>query len=320
MLESKGSFTISLDLELHWGVCSRLSINQYRKNLDGTRDAIDKMLLLFEKYDIHTTWATVGILFCQDIVELRQISSSLKPVFIKTKYSSYEYFNQVGNNETSDPYHYGRSIIDKIRKTNYQEIASHTFSHLFFLEEGITHYDIRQDLELAIEIAKKENIYLESIVFPRNQYDSSALDVVRNVGFNNYRGVTPGFLYQSRSREKEKILIKALRLLDAYINISGFNTVVSKFDSNGLVNIPASRFLRPYSTRLRWLDSIRLNRICDGMSKAAMTNRIYHLWWHPHNFGKNTNENIDFLEKILQHFALLNLEYGMQSKSMNEFK
>ena len=54
------------------------------------------------------------------------------------------------------------------------------------------------------------------------------------------------------------------------------------------------------------------------MSSAAKTGNIYHLWWHPHNFGKHTIANFSFLEKILLHYKMLNHKYGFESVNMKE--
>jgi hypothetical protein len=54
------------------------------------------------------------------------------------------------------------------------------------------------------------------------------------------------------------------------------------------------------------------------MSHAAKKNLTYHLWWHPHNFGANQEENFRFLEKILIHYQKLHKKYGFESYSMSE--
>ena len=68
------------------------------------------------------------------------------------------------------------------------------------------------------------------------------------------------------------------------------------------VDIPSSRFLRPFSKKAKMFEGLRLHRINSGMTYAAKNNFSYHLWWHPHNFGINKNENFEFLEKILEHY------------------
>ena len=59
----RGVLVISLDFELHWGVFDHLSVEEYRANLLGARACIPRMLELFEEFEVHATWATVGLLF-----------------------------------------------------------------------------------------------------------------------------------------------------------------------------------------------------------------------------------------------------------------
>lgn len=47
-------------------------------------------------------------------------------------------------------------------------------------------------------------------------------------------------------------------------------------------------------------------------------NTVFHLWWHPHNFGKYQDENFAVLQKILEHYQYLNKEYGYKSMSMGD--
>jgi hypothetical protein len=49
---------------------------------------------------------------------------------------------------------------------------------------------------------------------------------------------------------------------------------------------------------------------------AAKTGGLYHLWWHPHNFGYHPNECLMELKAILQHYTCLNKEYGLLSMNM----
>jgi hypothetical protein len=54
------------------------------------------------------------------------------------------------------------------------------------------------------------------------------------------------------------------------------------------------------------------------MTYAAKNNLIYHLWWHPHNFGAYQGENFAGLVKILNHYKRLNEKFGFASLSMGE--
>jgi len=54
------------------------------------------------------------------------------------------------------------------------------------------------------------------------------------------------------------------------------------------------------------------------MTRAAQQGADYHLWWHPHNFGSYTEENIELLDAIIAHYQELRGRYGMASMTMTE--
>ena len=92
-----------------------------------------------------------------------------------------------------------------------------------------------------------------------------------------------------------------------------------KIPADQPMNIPASRFLRPLSGQ-QVIDKLLLHRVKEGMLEAAKTNGVFHLWWHPHNFGERTEANLKNLEQILKYYCLLNQVHGMKSLSMKELR
>jgi len=50
-----GSFLISLDFELFWGMRDKTSIRSYGPNILGVRAAIPAMLELFRRYQVRAT-------------------------------------------------------------------------------------------------------------------------------------------------------------------------------------------------------------------------------------------------------------------------
>ena len=54
------------------------------------------------------------------------------------------------------------------------------------------------------------------------------------------------------------------------------------------------------------------------MRRAAQGGAIYHLWWHPHNFGRNLDENFAVLDRLVATYRELALEHGMQASTMAE--
>jgi hypothetical protein len=116
----------------------------------------------------------------------------------------------------------------------------------------------------------------------------------------------------------DNVLKRAFRLADTYVSLSGHNSQRPLWCEAGLVNVPSSRFLRPFSPTLASLTTLLLRRIRSGMKHAAKNGLTYHLWWHPHNFGIHQEQNLHILKNVLDYFGELAQEYGMVSRSMGE--
>jgi peptidoglycan/xylan/chitin deacetylase (PgdA/CDA1 family) len=316
-MKKNGLFIISLDFELHWGVFDALSLDEYEKNLKAVPSVINRLLELGEKYNINYTFATVGLLFNQNKNQLLESLPDIKPKYLENKFNSYNLIPILGNSEIEDPIHYAKSLIDLIATYPNHEIASHTFSHYYCREKGQDVEAFEADLIAFKNIAQLNNVNLKSIVFPKNQVNNEYLDICSAYGINTYRGTEKSSLYQSRPQEKTNLLIRFLRLLDTYVNISGQNiyTIESLYNQKN-INLPSSRFLRPYNSKLSFFEHYKISRITKAMKLAAKTNSIYHLWWHPHNFGDNIEENFKNLEKIFIAYKKLNMEYNFESNTM----
>ena len=317
-IENKGQFVISLDFELLWGVWDVTTKEKYGANILGVKHAIPKLLELFEKYDIKATFATVGFLFCKDKDEILTFLPKILPTYSNKSYNVYQKeLKEIGTNENDDPYHFGYSLLESLKNSKH-EIGTHSFSHYYCLEEGQTKEQFDSDILAATNIAEKNGISLSSFVFPRNQLNSDYLDVLRNYNITVYRGNPNSWIYQPRRFSKEGSIIRICRLLDTYIPLSGYNTHKIQYSKNIPVNIPASRFLKAYSPSLKWLEPLRMQRIKKEMLIAAKKNQLYHLWWHPHNFGINLTENLNFLTNLLEYYSKLNKEYGFTNLTMKE--
>lgn len=315
---SPGALVISLDLELYWGMRDIISVENYEKNLQGVRQALPAILELFERYKIHATWATVGFLYYSDVKQLQRNLPQALPSYQKEELSPLKYIRNL-DQEDNKQLHFCPDLIELIKQCPGQEIGTHTFSHYYCLEKGQTQTQFKADLNAAIKVAKKANVETKSLVFPRNQYNQNYLEELSQCGITSYRGNESSSIYNSEAGDGDLLRKRILRLIDAYINLTGQNCYTwSQLNSEYPLNIPASRFLRPYSAKLKYLDTLRLRRITSGLKYAATRGLVYHLWWHPHNFGVNLPKNLDFLEKILQSYQKLNIQHQMQSLSMGE--
>ncbi|MCL2658910.1 MAG: polysaccharide deacetylase family protein [Acidobacteriaceae bacterium] len=314
-MQSFGGFVVSLDFELHWGVRDHLTIGQYRDNLLGVRKAIPAMLELFVRYGIHATWATVGFLFLQNRDELMDSLPEELPVYCDTRLDPYAALSELGWDEEEDPFHYAPSLIQKILTCEGQEIGTHTFSHYYPLAEGPTLESFRSDLESAKNVAHRYGITLKSIVFPRNQVSQLHLQVCSECGLIAYRGTgnDPWICKENDS------YARFMRLADSCLYLGSSRCMTPYRDPiYTIVDVPQSRFLRPWSSAQRVLAPMQLKRILASMDAAAKNNRIFHLWWHPHNFGVHLEKNMTVLTHIANHYLYLHEKMRWPSLTMSE--
>jgi len=311
---SKGIFTISLDFELFWGVRDHRTLESYGENIRNVHNVVPRLLEMFSKYNVHCTWATVGLLFFNGKKEVASYLPAQRPTYKKKEYDPYPYLEQ---NELEKVYHFAPALIEQIKGTPGQEIGTHTFSHFYTLEKNTTINQFKSDLRAAITIAKEKGIDIKSIVFPRNQYSDEHIKACLEEGIKIYRGNELSDVYKPISRENENIFRKGTRFADTYINMTGHHCHAIPAASE-IVNVPASRFLRPYKPKFKMFDGLKLGRIKQGIKFAAKNGLIYHLWWHPHNFGKYMDENFKFLEQVLEYYYQLNREGKIESQNMLE--
>lgn len=316
-----GSFIISLDFEMMWGNLEKYSPETYgTSNVSRVRGVIERLIALFNKYHVKSTFATVGLLMCNDTKEALEYVPCLKPTYQKTLLSPYN-DNMLANiSEEYSHLYFAADVVDELSVIPLVEIGTHTFGHFFCWEPGQTVDQFEDDIKSAVGLAQKKGLVLKSIVFPRNQVSMDYLKICSKYGLKTYRGNSLN-LYKRPKNVVHNFIQRGLRFLDAYINVTGSSSVpydMIEVDAQPM-NIPASRFFRPCGAKISFADRMRIRRIKNEMTYAAKHNELYHLWWHPHNFGANLETNVCALEQLLHHFAYLRNQYGMQSYTMSEF-
>jgi len=310
-----GTFVISLDFELHWGVRDHRTVADYRENLLGVRRAVPALLALFSEYGIRATWATVGFLFFESKDELMAALPKERPTYTNKTLDPYGALNEIGKDENDDPFHFAPTLIRMIKAAPEQEIATHTFSHFYAMAPGPTLESFRADVRAAMATGQRFGGEIKSIVFPRNQVTADHVRICAEEGLIAYRGVESDPLVAAG----RGLMARAKRFTDSYVDIAGRCCGVAKeVEGLGIASIPQSRFLRPYDPRLAMFDGLRLRRILSSMTFAAQNHLMFHLWWHPHNFGKNTDRNISFLRAILDHYKMLEEKFEFRSATMAE--
>ena len=312
-----GAFVISLDFELHWGMRDHSEgQGAVADDLLSSRDHVRQVADLFAERAVRATWATVGLLFASTRQELTEFLPRLRPHYTRAEFDPY--VEVLGEDEESDPLHFAGSLVRYLAATPGQEIASHTFSHFYCLEAGQTEEELRADLAAARAIAAPIGVALRSLVLPRNQWNPRYARAVAESGFSCYRGPQPSWGHAAQQAETTSPARRVARLADTYMGFSAPPTFAwdGLVEEPGLCNIPASAFLRPYTPNRRALEPLRRARLLAGLHSAARRGRLFHLWWHPHNFARHPQESFDLLRHVLDEAARLGDAEGLTSMSM----
>lgn len=307
----KGTLIVSLDFELFWGMLDCCTLEEYKANVLGGREAIPRLLALFEKYDIHATWATVGFLFAEGREELKHYFPGEEPSYENNAVSPYSRMTGLSGEEEC---FFAPGLIPLIAGTPGQEIASHTFSHYYCREKGQTPEQFRQDMAAAKAIARDKGYCLRSVVLPRNQCEPEYTEVLKSLGFTAYRDEENDWIHR---KIKFRPLLRLLRLADVYLPLTGQGGYRPRKEGS-IWNLTGSRMYKPILKPLAFLEPLKLLRIKRQMRHAAKHGLTFHLWWHPHNIGVQTDAHLKQLEEIFAYHHRLRQKYGMVSRNMAE--
>jgi peptidoglycan/xylan/chitin deacetylase (PgdA/CDA1 family) len=319
----EGIFSISLDFELHWGVFDKKNREERKRCYENTLQVIPLMLDLFAQYGVHVTWATVGSLFATNREEWETLKPVLEPAYENKIYSAYEWVRRNGLDDEHRWAHFAPETITKIMSYPGQELGTHTFSHYYCLEKLQGQDAFSADLAAVQKAAMLFDTKTVSLVFPRNQFNPQHLEICYDNGIKAIRSNPADWFWSPVPDRGGNLVRKIFRTGDAYIPMASKRTTyplasLTKIKGQPL-QIPASRFLRPWHPRYKLANPLVLNRIYSELKSAAKKKECYHLWWHPENFGDYPEKNIDNLKKILACYSRCKQKYGMTSWNMGEF-
>jgi hypothetical protein len=312
-----GALVISLDFEQAWGARDHMGPDDalYR-HLGAPQKVVADLVSVFGVRHVRATWATVGFLFASTRSELTAHMPNDRPTYTLPELNPY--VETIGANEDDDPEHLAGSLVEMISAGVGQEVGSHTFSHFYCLERGQDEVAFRADLAAAQSIARWRGLELTSLVLPRNQWNPAYSGAVLDSGFRCIRGPQQTWGHTAAREGTHRLLRRGARLADTYVGVSPPPTTAwgDVLQPSGLCDVPASAFLRPFEPGRRRLEPLRLARLRSGLRHAARHGRIFHLWWHPHNFAQHQSENFAVLEQLLDEFDRLATAEGMESLNM----
>jgi hypothetical protein len=303
----KGVFTISLDFELLWGSFDsgkhRKFISHFARNgttaLDATRKIVDRLLALFQTYDVRVTWATVGHLFLDHCEMQNGVKHADMP---RPKHSWFEqdwYTYDPCKDAKTEPLWYGRDMVEKILAAEPRhDLGSHSFSHVIFSDAGCTPEVAEAEIRKCVELARSLNVKLESFVFPRNQL--GYLDVLHKHGFSITRGSAPFWFFKFRSRT----LRRMGHVVDDLFAVTP-DCGLPEQSQTGIWITPVSMFLQSMDGPRRFIPAAsRIRKGIKGIEQALKEKSIFHLSFHPtENLCFHTDEMFAVLEKIVGHAA-----------------
>ena len=308
-----GSFIISLDFEMMWGAIFNDSVKAgYQHRTPYVKKIIPELLRLFKKYNMHATWAIVGGIACSNKEEaLLYASSSVKDPY--SEQSLKDFIRRIPEN-CADLY-FNKNLVNAIAMTKGQEIGTHTFSHFYYFEHGTPQIKLKDELVSSCNVLNTfEMVNVKTLVLPKNQVSEDIYSSMHEMGLSIIRGIQRNKRFNKTSK-----FLKYLRFIDAYIPICGDASYeYSEIFHDGIFDCRASRFWRTYLSKLSFLEPLKIYRIKRELTFAAKHNRVYHLWFHPHNLSSDYEKNLKQLEKLLIHFKKLENKYGMQSLNMCE--
>lgn len=306
-----GAFLLSIDTEMAWGGVHNGSYVGRMAHYERTRDAIDRLLQLLQKYEIRATWAIVGHLFLDSC---ESIDGVKHPEIVRPTYPWFrgDWFDaDPATNAGEDPAWFGPDIIEKILEAEPpQEIGSHGFSHLIAGDPGCSRECFESEIKTCVEHGARKNIELKSFVFPRNSVGH--LDVLAEQGFNAYRGSVPAWYTRFPAP-----LRPWARLVDSLLPVTPPVTTPEWHDS--LCDLPASYF---YPHREGWSKLIPLgltiHKINLGLEKAARENSMFHLWFHAFNLASDPDRLLDGLETVFERVASMREAGRLSNPVMGE--
>jgi peptidoglycan/xylan/chitin deacetylase (PgdA/CDA1 family) len=281
-----------------------------------------RLVEMFERYDVSTTWAIVGRLFTEGSVMdappaedwLRESAVESTERGLTTDVVELPRLNQTLS---------GRPLVEAVLESDTDhDVGSHSYSHPRVTE--LTKEAARADFEAAVTAMADWGVDPVSFVYPANAV--AHRDVLKQAGFACYRGEARpgsdsggGFSDESAIRPlldcvPETWKHRAVQVKDRGSEAIRYTfgdeppaLVEPAYDENGLVAIPQSmpslyRMPRRLRCAIRATDRYPLARVARmGIDRAIEEDGIFHLWFHPHDFYSDAD--FESLSRVLEHLA-----------------
>jgi len=259
-----GKLTISIDLELAWGVWDHLTPDDLRRAARDERPICAALIELFDRYRVPATWAVVAALLDESSARAGPKEAWFAP-----------------------------DIVERVARAKAgHEIGSHGGRHIYF--DTASAADAHGDLAYAQQIHRAHGLAFDSFVFPRAA--GGHLDAVAAAGLKvcNYADVG----WVERARMVGRRAGKIANFVDKLLPIPPRAATVER--RGALAHLPKSMLLMGRNGLRRFvLPPVTRAKMRQGLARAQATGGIFHLWFHPSNFYYRGEEQLATLGSFL---------------------
>lgn len=285
----KGTFCVSIDLELAWGIWDRPSRAYFEHCAEKERRIVRELLAAFARHQVAATWAVVG----------RLLEKGQTPT------------PELGK---GDSIWYAPDLVEAISHASPpQEICSHSYAHVYFdsLDSGAA----REDLQAARELHVRHGLGFQSFVFPRNGVGH--LDFLRDAGVKVFRSRDQGWHQIARDSLGQRVGAAA-NLLDKALPLAP--ACVRPRLRDGMVELPTSMLLLARNGLRGIIPPAAVSsKAQNGLERACTTGNLFHLWFHPSNFYYDSERQLAVLERVLERAAQLREQGRLDIVPMRHF-
>jgi hypothetical protein len=265
-----GKLTISIDLELAWGVWDHLTPRDLRLAETAERPICTALIELFDRYRVPATWAIVAAL-------LDEASATMHP--------------------GPKACWFAPDIIERLTNAKAgHEIGSHSGRHIYF--DKASAVEAEDDIQFARSIHRAHSIAFESFDFPRGA--SGHLAVLSSAGLKTCSYADVGWVVAARRGGRR--LGQMANLVDKLLPIPPSPAWAER--NSALIHIPKSMLIMGRNGLRRMvLPAVTRTKLRLGLEHARRMGAIFHLWFHPSNFYHRCDEQLATLAWFLEHAA-----------------
>src|SRR5260370_20451814 len=265
-----GKVTLSIDLELAWGVWDTITADELQLAETAERPICAALVDLFDRYQVPASWLMVAALLDEGGARSRPGSKSCW---------------------------YAPDVIERIVGAKVRhEIGSHGGRHIYF--DRISAAEAQDDLGFAKSVHRAHGLGFESFLFPPGTV--GRLDFLAERGLRVVRSRDVGLL--RTANHGGRLAARAANFIDQFLPVPPRPSWPQALGR--LIEIPGCmqmlgrngvrRFILPHVTR---------TKVLMGLKRARREGGTFHLWFHPSNFYYRRDEQLATLAFFLQRAA-----------------